>query len=112
MESLVRLVGLSELEVARVATFDVQLPAHLSDLLVLFIFFHYRVKVMSIHDRPLVHDILLPGLLYVTSQRDPLGRCRLDLRLSLALCHVPPLSFGTFGRILEDLLPFFGRAPV
>ena len=98
-------MGLSELEVARVATFDGQLPAYLSDLLVLFIFFHYRVEVMSIHDRPLVHDILLPGFLYVT-------RCRSDLGLVLALCHVPPLSFGTFGRILEDLLPFFGRAPV
>ena len=94
-------MGLSELKVVRVASFDVQLLVTLFGLLLLLVFFQYSVEVLSIHDRSLVHDILLLGPLNIP-------RCRLGLWYFLALCCTLLLGLGSPGHILEDLLPILG----
>ena len=94
-------MGLSELKVVGVASFDVQLLVTLFGLLLFLVFFQYSVEVLSIHDRSLVHDILLLGPLNIP-------RCWLDLWYFFALCWSLLLGLGTSGRILEDLLPILG----
>ena len=94
-------MGLFESEVGWVASFNVQLLVTLFGLLLLFVLFQYSMKALPIHDRSLVHDILLLGLLNVS-------RCRLDLWYFLILTRILLLSLGTFGRLLEDLLPILG----